>query len=472
MLFGVVDSLGHRQFREVILVVGRKNGKTLLAAAIQTYIAFDNGEFGSEIYDIAPKLDQADLVFSAFNFNRTHDPALDSISCSRKNDIYIESRNTTVKKIGFNEKKADGYNPMLTIADEMSSWPAERGLKQWEVMTSGTTSREEPITFAISSGGYVNDGPYDELVKRGTAFLLGRSEEERLLPILYMIDDIEKWDDLEELKKSLPGLGISIKEDTIRDQIKIAHGSLSKKAEFITKYCNLKQNSSQAWLDAQDVERCYGKPLNMDDFARHYAVLGIDLSRTTDLTFAILVIEKDGEIYVFGKAWLPIDMLEDAKARDGIPYDIYIKRGFLELAGEGNVDYRACLKWCTDILKEHKIYPLMVGYDRYSAAYLVEDLKAKNFHVDDVNQGENLTPVIREVEGLVKSGRVHFGDNDLLKMHFLDSALKVNSETDRVRLVKLSREKHIDGMAAFLDAMCVRQKWYGELGKRLKNANR
>ena len=198
LIYGIMDQDGKRQFREIFLVVGRKNGKTLLASAIMSYEAFADGEFGSEIYCVAPKLDQSNLVYSAFQFTVSKTPSFKSILKQRKTDLYIKKSNTTIQKIAFNEKKADGYNPMLTIMDEMSSWPANRGKKQYDVMTSGTISRSEPLTVSISSSGYVNDGPYDELMKRSTSFLLGNSRENRLLPILYLIDDMENGDKITE----------------------------------------------------------------------------------------------------------------------------------------------------------------------------------------------------------------------------------------------------------------------------------
>ena len=337
-IYGIVDESDKRIFREIALFVGRKCGKTLLASAILAYEVYVDGEFGSEIYCVSPKLDQSDLVFSAFEFTKDKNPDLAKRTRKRKNDYIIDSTNTTIKKIAFNEKKADGYNPMLTVADEMSSWPAERGLKQYEVMVSGTGARQEPLTLSISSGGYVDSGIYDELFKRGTRFLMGESHDKRLLPIFYMIDDIEKWDDINELRKSLPGMGESVSVQFLLDEIDVARDSLSKKTEFLCKYCNLKQNSSQAWLDAHVVENMCGDSLNLEHFRSSYCVAGIDLSQTTDLTAATVVIEKDGELYVFAKFWLPAEKIDEAIARDGVPYNIYVQRGFLELSGDNFVD--------------------------------------------------------------------------------------------------------------------------------------
>ena len=284
-----------------------------------------------------------------------------------------------------------------------------------------------------------------------------------------MIDDIEKWNDINELRKSLPGLGVSVSVQFILDQIDVAMESLTKKAEFITKYCNIKQNSSQAWLSTQTIDKTICDELKLEDFRNCYCVGGIDLSQTTDLTACNIVIEKNGTLYVFSQFFLPAGKIDEASARDGLPYRTYIQRGLLKESGQNYVDYKDCFDWFKKLIENYQIYPLKVGYDRYSSQYLVSEMKQYGFHMDDVFQGENLTPVIRETEGLMKDGVVKIGNNDLLKIHFLDSAIKANTETNRVKLIKLEQRAHIDGMAAFLDAMCVRQKWNEEIGVQLKN---
>ena len=469
LIYGIVDEEGKRIFREVFLVVGRKCGKTLLAAGIMAFESFYDGEFGSEIYCVAPKLDQSDLVYSAWEFTKDKNPDFLKRTKKRKTDYLLPATNTTVKKIAFNEKKADGYNPMLTVADEMSSWPAARGLRQYEVMVSGTGAREQPLTLSISSSGYVDGGIYDELFKRGTRFLLGDSREKRLLPILYTIDDISKWDDINELRKSLPGLGISVKNQFILDKIDTANESLSKRSEFLTKYCNIKQNSSAAWLSVQDVEACCGDELRPEDFRGSYAVGGIDLSQARDLTSCCIVIEKGGQLYVLSKFFLPAEKIEEATQRDGVPYSAYITRGILQPSGDNFIDYHDCEAWFRQMVEEYEIFPLQTGYDRYSAQYLVQDMSAYGFRMDDVYQGDNLWPCIQELEGIIKDGRLHIGNNDLLKMHLLNSAIKMNTERGRGRLVKVNPSLHIDGTAALLDAMTVRQKWYSEIGEQLRN---
>ena len=487
-MFGIVDEAGHRQFREVMLIVARKNGKSLFAAAIARYMWKQDG-FGARVYTMAPKLDQAEIIYNSVWVMTQLDPEWQELNAlskekdtqhrsvhdtsemerHRQTDLFIPKTNSTVKKIAFSAKKSDGFNPSLCICDEIAAWEGDKGLKQYEVMKSGMGARPEAMLLSCSTSGYINDSIYDELMKRATRYLLGESKETRLLPVLYMIDDIEKWDDINELRKSNPNLGVSVSVDYLLEEIAVASGSLSKKAEFITKYCNLKQNSSMAWLPAQVVEKACGEPLDLKQFRNKYAVAGIDLSQTTDLTAAVVVIEKKKELYVFAHFWLPAEKIEEAIARDGVPYNAYIKRGILSPSGDNYVDYRDCFAWITSMVEQYKIYPLKVGYDRYSAQYLVQDLKAYGMHMDDVFQGDNLYGVIRETEGLLADGKIHIGDNDLLKIHLLNSALKMSVERGRGKIVKINASAHIDGAAALLDAMTVRQKWYPEIGRQLKN---
>ena len=477
LIFGIVDETGARQFREVFFVVARKNGKTLLAAAIAAYCTFLDGEYGGRIYFAAPKLEQANLCFEAYHQIILQEPELDAMAQKRRTDIYIKDNNTTAKPLAYSAKKSDGLNISTAILDEISSWAGDQGLKFYEVLKSSAGARRQPLFISMSTAGYVNDGVFDELMKRSTRFLLGDSKERRLLPILYMIDDIEKWNDINELRKSNPNMGVSVSVDYLLEEIAIAEGSLSKKAEFITKYCNLKQNSSQAWLSTQTVDKCCGDHFGPEDLAHNYAVVGIDLSQTRDLTACVCVVEKGGEMFVLAHFWLPAEKLDEATARDGIPYGAYVKRGILSPSGENFVDYHDCYDWICDLVERYEILPLKIGYDRYSADYLIQDLKSTGsrttgYQCDDVYQGENLYSTMQLVAGLAEDGKIHIGDNDLLKMHMLDSAIKMNNERGRGRLIKVNHARHIDGMAALLDAFAVRTKWAAEIGEQLKNERR
>ena len=475
LIFGIVDSDGRRHFKEVVLIVARKNGKSLIAAAIIAYLVYIDDEYGAEVYCLAPKLDQARIVYDNFYEIVRKEPELKDISQKRRTDIYIDETNSSVKPIAFSAKKSDGYNPHGVINDEFASWIGDKGLKQYEVMKSAVGARRQALIFSISTAGYEDNGIYDELLARGTAWLKGSSLENRLLPIFYMIDDPDKWDSINELEKANPNMGVSVPESFFLDEIAVAYSSLSKKSEFLTKYCNVKQNSSVAWWEAKYITAAMegAEDLTLEDFHRCYAVGGVDLSKTTDLTAACVMIERDGITYTFCQFFMPGSQLRHLQERDGVPYDIFVKRGILTLSGENAVDYRDVFNWYVELVQKYKIYVQQIGYDRYSAIYLVNDLKEYGFHVDDVNQGYNLSPVIDEFEGVVKDGKFKIAvKNDLLAAHLLNVALKNDAETRKNKPVKIEQRAHIDGAVSVLDAWTVRQKYYQEIGELLKNPRR
>ena len=469
LMFGIVDEDRVRVFREVFMVMGRKNGKSLFASACIAYMSYLDGEYGAKIYCLAPKLEQAAIVYDNFYKMIHQEPELDVLAQKRRSDIYLEGTNTAIKPLAFNAKKSDGFNPHMTVCDEIASWPAEQGLKQYEVMKSALGARVQPMILSISTAGYVNDGPYDELMARSTAVLLGSSQERRLLPIIYMIDDTDKWDDIEELKKANPNMGVSVSPDFFLEEIAIARNSLSKRAEFLTKYCNIKQSSTQAWLPYDVVDAVAQEAYKLEDFRSSYCVGGIDLSQTTDLTACCVVIEKAGKLYTFAQFFMPANKIEELQQREGVPYRLYVGKGLIKPSGENHVDYNDCFEWFRWLVEEYEILPLQVGYDRYSAQYLIQQMDQYGFHMDDVYQGENLTPVIHECDGLLRDKTLQLGDNNVLKAHFLNVGMKQNEETRKIRPVKIDPRCHIDGFVAVIDALTVRQKWYDQIGEQLKN---
>lgn len=469
VIFGIVEKDGMRVFREVVIIMMRKQGKTLFASAIIAYMAYLDGEYGAKVYCLAPKLEQANIVYDNFYQMIGKEPELASMTKKRRSDIYISEFNTSIKPIAFNAKKSDGFNPHLVVCDEIASWQGDAGLKQYEVMKSALGARKQPLILSISTSGYINDGIYDELIKRSTAFLRGNSQERRLLPFLYMIDDVGKWNDINELQKAGPNIGVSVSVDYLIEEIAIAENSYSKKAEFMTKYCNIKQNSSIAWIDYQTVEKATKAQYTLDDFRDTYCVGGIDLSQTTDLTACSIIVERRGELYAFTKFFMPRNKILELQEREGVPYEKFISQGLVEISGDNYVNYKDCFKWFCELVEEYQILPLQIGYDRYSAQYLVEDMKQYGFHMDDVFQGENLTPVIKEFDGMLRDGIFHIGNNNLLMAHFLNVAMKQNSETRKIRPVKIEERCHIDGFVSIIDALTVRQKWCNEIGEQLKN---
>ena len=473
VVYGIMDSNGRRQFTEIVLVIGRKQGKTATMSGVACYHLFVDGGYGARVYVCATKLDQAALCYEGIYQTIRKEPIMERKTKRRRTDLYIAESNSSARPIAFSARKSDGLNISMGILDEFGAFAGAAGLMQAETVKSSQGARENPQLFYTSTANYVDGGLYDEIMRRATAVIQGTSEETRLAPFLYMIDDESKWDDINELRKALPNLGVSVSVDYILSEIAVARGSLSKKAEFLTKYCNVKQNSSLAWFSTAAIKNAFGNNLTFEDFRNCYCLGGIDLSQTTDLTACCALIEREGIIYIFCHFFLPAEVLSDATARDGVPYEIMAQRGLLTLSGDAFVDYHDCFNWFRMLVEQYQIYPLQIGYDRYTAQYLVQEMEQYGFHMESVFQGFNLTGIENDLEGMLKNGQIQCADdNDLLKLHFKDAAQLIESGTSahaRKKLVKISKNAHVDGVAAILDALCMRANHWTEMGQRLMN---
>lgn len=480
-IFGLVDEDGTRHFTEFPLIIARKQGKSAIAAAYEIAVGFNDKEAGMEIINVAPKLDQARIIFDQVCLLTSKNKALKKATHKGRDELKILKTNSIFKPLALNPEKSDGFNPQMVVYDEFAAWDANKGVKMYEVMKSGQTSRRQPINLLCSTANYVSEGLYDQIMERSDRALFENamddpdSKEARLLPFIFMVDDVDKWDDMNELRKAMPNLGVSVFERNIKDLIATAKNSLSAKAEFLTKYCNVKQNSSIAWLKEADVKATIGEALNIDTFNGCNCVAGADLSRTTDLTAAVLIIEKDGIQHLIAHFWLPEDHIGEAEERDKVPYRRFQELGYLTGCEGKVVDYHDVTEWFMKARDEHHINILMVGYDRYSASYWLNEMKSVGFRMDDVYQGTNLSPMIYEFEGMMVNHNVRTGTNGLLQLHLRNAAIKMATDEqaadNRVKLCKTNRIKRIDGVAAILDALAVRSKYQAEFGWMLHNTD-
>lgn len=458
-IFGLVDEDGFRHFTEIVLIIGRKQGKSTFAAALEMTIAYTEPELGMQLYNLAPKLQQANIIYDQTLLMIAKNKTASKLGKKRRSDFYIAKTNTKISPLAFNSKKSDGFNPYFACFDEFAAWEGVKAVDMWNVMLSAQGGRHDPINLACSTANFIDGGLYDELFPRCTSVLLGTSEEENLLPFLFMIDDIQKWDDVQELKKALPNLGVSFFEKNLQKEIRKAHASPSYKNEFICKYCNIKMNTVAAWIPQEAIRLSQGDVIKPEDFQRMACVGGVDLSQTTDLTSACVVINFEGVNYVYSHFWIPAGRLKDLTERDNVDYSAMVSHGFLSLSGDKFVDYKDVTKWFVDLRKEYKLNILVVGYDRYSSTYFVDEMKQQGFLMDDVNQGTNLSPILTEFEGLIMQGLIQTGTNGLLQSHIRNTAIKREADGKRMRMLKISETKHIDGMAALIDALTVKSKY-------------
>lgn len=468
-IFGLVDENGYRKFHEVVISMGRGNGKSLLSSLIALAVFFTDQEYGKNLYFTATKLDQAKISYNGFFQSILKEPELSEITKKRRTDIYCPMTNSSASPLSSNSRTADGLNLQFACCDEFSAWEGQKGKDLYSTLLSGTVKRREPLILSISTANRINEGVYDELFARSTRLLLGNSSETTLLPFFYTIDDPEKWNDINELQKSNPNLNVSVKVDDLLEQIRIAEsGSFQQKNEFCIKIANIKQSMSTAWLSAETVQKASQRHVELKDLRDKYGVVGIDLSQVTDLTSACVVVEDKGVLNVISHFWLPGAKIQEAIQREGVPYDKYIAEGIMSPSGENFIDYTDVENWVNNLMQEYEIYPVFIGYDRYSAQYLIKALQ-QSYKCEDVHFGYNLYPIMMELEGLMKDGRVNIGDNTLLQMHCLNSAIKMNDEKGRGELVKIQQKLHIDGMASLLCAMTLRNKYINEYQYLLSN---
>jgi phage terminase large subunit-like protein len=339
------------------------------------------------------------------------------------------------------------------------------------VLKSAQGARNQPITLNITTAGYESGGIYDELFKRGTQFLNGDTRESRFLPVFYTIDDELMWNDLGELEKANPNIhAIPTLMPYLTDEIKIAESSARKKVEFITKYCNLKQNPVTSWLPF-DVISSSGCDKTLDEFRGCYVVGGFDLSMSTDLTAACVIIEKDGILYIFCKFFMP--NVRFMRERNSYQVnELFIEQGILKISGENAVEYADVVEFYDDLFEKYDMTICKIGYDRWSARETVVKLKEKfgKNNLDDVWQGWNLHPIIVQFEGLIKDGKVKICNNELLKLHFRNVALYSDPKSgNKYQPVKIAANARVDGAISVLCAMTMRIKYYEQLGNILAN---
>ncbi|GHU54715.1 terminase [Clostridia bacterium] len=468
-IFGLIDENNLRIFKEIFIVIGKKNGKSLLAAAIIAYSAFIDGEYGSEIYCIATKKEQAEMVFNCFTEIVNSDVELSELCKIKKDECYIEKSNTIIKMLAASPKTSDGLNSNLIICDEVAAWIGEQGLRQYNSLKSGIASRNEPLIISITTAGYESGGIYDELFMRGTQFLNGDSREQTFLPFLYQIDDEEEWSNIEELKKANPNLGVSVKRKYFGEEIETAFHSDANRVEFIVKHCNIKQNPVISWLPFSVVDGA-GCDKKIEEFQYCQAIGGMDLSKSSDLTAASVIIKKYGIFYIFTKFFIPSEKFRKEKRKYKIT-ELFEKQGIVKQSGQNFVDYRDVLDWFLELRDEYDIVIQFIGYDRYSAQETVSNLKNCGFKTEDVYQGFNLHTTIDAFNGLIRDGKIKFCNNELLKFHFNNCTLYNDPKGHgKWQLDKIPNEKN-DGALSVIDAFAVyyNPKYYEKLKGILEN---
>ena len=445
---------GFRRFREVIDIRGRKCGKSTETAAVELYALIADGEGGAQVCCTANKLDQAKIIFNAAVAMRQQSPALASITKKRQSDIYFPATFSKLVALAADTKTMDGLNAHFFSLDE---WHEARTRKVYDVMKQSQSARRQPLAWLITTNGFIREAFFDDRYDYASKVATWEHEDYRVLPLIYELDSRDEWDKPDCWAKANPGLGSIKNIKSLEQWVEDAKRDPTALPTLLTKDFNIPENSNAAWLPYDD---CVNETVvPMDYLKKSYAIGGCDLSATTDLTCATLIIKKpeDEHLYVLQKYFLPesrVDAVETNSAREA-PYKKWSEQGWLHICDGATVDYKAVTQWFVEMVKEHDIRPLWIGYDRALAGYWVEEMEEYGFEMERIAQGSyTWSYPMKRLGGLLEDKKIIYQNNPMLRWCLLNTGVKTTNRDgiQSIQPVKTSATKRIDGMVSLLNA--------------------
>lgn len=447
---------GLRRFHEIVDIRGRKCGKSTETAAVEWDVAVNDKEGGPEIYCTANKKDQASLIYSECVNMRTQSPELRALTSKRQSDIYIPFNMGIIKCLASDTSTMDGLNPSFFSLDEFH---AAKTSALYDVMVQGQSMRDNPLAWLISTNGFIREGFFDSKysVCSNVALWVPGFEDYSVLPLIYELNDRDTWEDPSHWPEANPGLGKIKKISTLREFVDKAKRDPMFLPTVMTKDFNIPENSAAAWLSfEQAVNRT---PVDIGYLKKSYAIGGCDLSATTDLTCASLLIRKpnDGNFYLLQMYFLPqskIDKVASSNKAEA-PYQKWAEAGWLRICPGATVDFHMVTEWFVEMVQEHNIRPLWIGYDAALSGYWKEEMIEYGFDMEKIRQGPfTWTYPMKEMHGLLEEGRIISNNNPIFQWCLLNTGVKSTNKDgiESIQPVKVSSVKRIDGMVSALNA--------------------
>lgn len=461
-LFGFINKeTGFRRFRETMFLVGRKNGKSTLLAGIGLYLLVADYEGAAEIYSVATKKDQASKVLTEAHNMVKQSPELRAVIRKRRNDLYFEATSSKFEALASDSNTLDGLNSHAVIIDELH---AIRDRNLYDVMKQSTSSRNQPLVVMITTAGTVRECIFDNMYEYACRIADGEIEVDDFLPILYELDAREEWTNPQMWIKANPGLGTIKKWETLAKFVQQAKDDNGFLATVLCKDFNIRENESTVWLSYSQIKNL--ATFDMADIFDTYAIGGCDLSATTDLTCASLMIRKRGDntIYVIQHYFLPqskIDKLAEKNTQEA-PYKVWADRGLLTICEGSRVNFSQVTAWFVQMREEYKIDAFKVGYDRALAGYWVDEMKANSFDMEPVAQGPfTWSQPMREMGAAFIDKLVNYNNNPILAWCLSNTAVK-KSGVNNIQPVKITEKRRIDGMVSLLNAWVIYVKFFND----------
>lgn len=455
-LFGwLLKETEYRRFRETLFLVGRKNGKSTLLAALALYMLVADYEGAAEIYSVATKKDQARKTLTEAVNMVKQSPELRAIIKKRRNDIYFPATASTFEALASDSNTLDGLNSHAVIIDELH---AIRDRNLYEVMKQSTSSRRQPLVIMITTSGTVRESVFDNLYGLACDIADGKVTEDTFLPVLYELDERAEWTDPQAWIKANPGLGTIKQYATLAAFVERAKKNPEDLPGVLCKDFNVPETSASVWLSFEDIKN--DATFTMQDVYNTYAIGGCDLSATTDLTCATLLIRRsreDDTVYVLQHYFIPqkrIDQLDEHNSQEA-PYKIWAERELLTICDGARVDYSEVTAWFCQMRDEFKIDAFAVGYDRALAGYWVDEMKANGFDMRAVAQGPyTWSQPMREMGAAFADKKVNYNRNPVLVWCLSNTAVK-KSGVNNIQPVKVSDRRRIDGAVSLLNAWVI-----------------
>lgn len=449
-LFGFVHKeTGFRKYRESLFYVARKNGKSTMLAGIALYCLIGEGEAGAEVYSVATKKDQAKIIFDELCNMVRQSPELLEICKKRKSDLYFPLTFSKCQALGKNSDTLDGLNASLVVMDELHAIK-DRGL--YEVMKQSQSARRQPLLIMITTAGTVRECIFDDMKKYAAEVADGIIEDESFLPILYELDSKKEWLDPLCWEKANPGLGTIKKLSDLIGKVERAKNSPRDLAGILCKDFNVISTVSTAWLTFEDINN--EERFELSDFRGCYAIGGVDLSLTTDLTCAtILLMDRNEKRFVTQMYWLPAENFEKRVEEEKIPYNAWREAGLLRLCSGNTINPSDVVAWFMEIVNEYDITPAWIYYDSYSARYFVDEMEQKGFNMVRCIQGaKTLSLPMQQMGADLKAKKINYNNNPILKWCLANTGVQEDRNANIVPVKASSAKYRIDGMAALLDA--------------------
>ena len=464
-LFGFIyKDTGHRRFQESLFLVARKNGKTTMLAAIALYMLIADKEASAECYSVATKQDQAKKTFDEIVAMRKYSLAIQSVTRKRRSDLYMPDTLSSFKPLASDSKTLDGLNSHLVIIDELH---AIRDRELYEVMRQSMSARRQPLLVMITTAGTVRESIFDDIYAYANSVLDGVVKDDTFLPIMYELDSREEWLDPNLWVKSNPGLATIKQLKYMNDIVERAKNDSKALAGVLVKDFNLRGTTTDSWLSFETINN--ETTFDISEVSNTYALGGADLSSTTDLTCATLLVVKHGKRYVIQQYFIPSDLVEKKVKEDKVPYDLWIQQGWVTTCEGARVNYSDVTNWFNKMREEHQIYTLWTGYDRWGAQYWVEEMTQNGYQMESVIQGAiTMSQPMKELEADLKEGKLIYNNNPVLKWCFTNTQIK-SDENDNIRPVKSkSAKQRIDGVVSLIDAYVILHKHYEDYMNMVK----